>query len=253
MSTGKDFYKVLGVSKTATADEIKKAYRKLALKWHPDRVPPEKKDEAQTKFQEIGAAFDVLSDTEKRKVYDQVGEAGFNGSGEMPEGYADQFKSGGGGGGGAGPRFSGGMPGGMGGMPGGMGGMGGMPGGMGHSGRSNSLPRQMPSQAKEKAPPVVHNLAVSLEDLYTGTVKRMRITSKKVGADGQITPVSSDKEITVKSGWKDGTKITFEKEGDQLPGVIPADVVFTVHTKPHDRFTREGDNLHYEVRHFEVF
>lgn len=52
----------------------------------------------------------------------------------------------------------------------------------------------------------------------------------------------------MKAGWKDGTKITFEREGDELgPGAMAADVVFTIKTKPHDRFTREGDDLHYEV------
>ena len=90
---GKDYYKALGVAKGATADEIKKAYRKLALKWHPDRVEPAKKDEAQSKFQELGEAFEVLSEPEKRKVYDQVGEEGLQGgfsgdeSGGMPGGF----------------------------------------------------------------------------------------------------------------------------------------------------------------------
>lgn len=76
----------------------------------------------------------------------------------------------------------------------------------------------------------------------------MRITSKKVvDNSGRTAPVSVDKEITVKAGWKDGTKITFENEGDEGPGVTPADIVFTLHTKPHERFVREGDNLVYTV------
>jgi DnaJ family protein B protein 4 len=122
---GKDYYQILGVSKSASPAEIKKAYKKLALKWHPDRVPPEKKDEAQAKFQEIGQAFDTLNDPEKKRIYDQVGEEGLNGAGSMPEGFAEQFRGAGGGGGGS-------MPGGM---PGGAGGprfhfsSGGMPGG----------------------------------------------------------------------------------------------------------------------------
>jgi len=54
-----------------------------------------------------------------------------------------------------------------------------------------------------------------------------------------------DKDIPIKKGWKNGTKITFEREGDELPGVIPADIVFVLNTKPHPRFEREGDDLVY--------
>ncbi|GBG27527.1 DnaJ family protein [Hondaea fermentalgiana] len=137
-----DYYKVLGVSRDASDAEIKKAYRKLAIKHHPDKNP-DNREAAEEKFKAVANAYQVLSDKEKRKIYDQFGKAGLEGG--MP---------GGGGGGG----FSGGMPGGMGGMPGGMhfssaddifkdffgssdpfqaffsGGMGGMGGGMGGMG-----------------------------------------------------------------------------------------------------------------------
>lgn len=72
----KDYYGVLGVGKDASADEIKKAYRKLALKYHPDKNPEDKK--AEEKFKEITEAYAVLSDAEKRKQYDQFGETGFH-------------------------------------------------------------------------------------------------------------------------------------------------------------------------------
>ncbi|ALC17410.1 integrase [Desulfuromonas soudanensis] len=72
----KDYYAVLGVQKTAPADEIKKAYRKLALKFHPDKNPGDKK--AEEKFKEITEAYAVLSDAEKRRQYDQFGESGFH-------------------------------------------------------------------------------------------------------------------------------------------------------------------------------
>jgi DnaJ family protein B protein 4 len=122
----------------------------------------------------------------------------------------------------------------------------------GMQGRSTSLPRNMgrsSGQPATKPPPIQHNLNVTLEDLYTGCTKRMRITAKKYdAASGKVVSIATDKEIQVKAGWKDGTKITFEGEGDELgPGSIPADVVFVVKAKPHDRFTREGDDLHYEV------
>lgn len=78
MSTNtKDFYEILGVAKTATADEIKAAYRKLALKYHPDRNPGNK--EAEEKFKDAAAAYEVLSDADKRKRYDQFGHAGVEG------------------------------------------------------------------------------------------------------------------------------------------------------------------------------
>ena len=77
MAEKRDYYEVLGVSKTATADEIKSAYRKLAMKYHPDRNPGNK--EAEEKFKEAAEAYDVLHDAEKRQRYDQFGHAGMNG------------------------------------------------------------------------------------------------------------------------------------------------------------------------------
>src|SRR3989344_2513290 len=74
MSDQNDYYKILGVSKTASADEIKKAYRKLALEFHPDR---NKSKEADAKFKEGTKAYEVLSDPQKRQAYDQFGSAAF--------------------------------------------------------------------------------------------------------------------------------------------------------------------------------
>ncbi|KAK6511711.1 hypothetical protein TWF481_000617 [Arthrobotrys musiformis] len=109
---GKDYYSILGVPRTATEDDIKKAYKKLALKWHPDRNR-DNKEGSEKKFKEIGEAYEVLSDPQKRTIFDQVGEEGLKGGVPPPP-----------------PGGMGGMPGGMGGMPGGMpnmGGFGGMP------------------------------------------------------------------------------------------------------------------------------
>ena len=79
-SQQRDYYEVLGVARTATVEEIKAAYRKCALKWHPDRHP-EDKAEAEVKFRESTEAYSVLSDAEKRQVYDTYGHAGLSGAG----------------------------------------------------------------------------------------------------------------------------------------------------------------------------
>ncbi|MFA6005166.1 MAG: DnaJ C-terminal domain-containing protein [Patescibacteria group bacterium] len=85
MTTKRDYYEVLGVSKTASADEIKRAYRKLALEWHPDR---NKSANATEKFKEINEAFEMLHDEKKRQAYDQFGHAGV--SGQSPFGGGGQ-------------------------------------------------------------------------------------------------------------------------------------------------------------------
>ncbi len=94
MADKRDYYEVLGVSKNASDDEIKKAYRKLAVKYHPDKNPGDK--EAEAKFKEINEAHDVLSDKQKRARYDQFGHAGVGGAGGNPfAGGGNPFAGGG--------------------------------------------------------------------------------------------------------------------------------------------------------------
>jgi len=144
--------------------------------------------------------------------------------------------------------------GGMGGMGGGMdddgdmggfggGGRGGMPGMGGGRGRAH---QQQRSQAPPAPPPALErSLAVSLEDLYKGVTKRLKVTRKVSGTGGR----SSDKILTVdvKPGWKAGTKIRFPREGDEYPNGAIQDIVFTLEEKPHPTFTRRGDDLVVEV------
>ena len=84
MAAKRDYYEVLGVEKTATDDELKKAYRKLAKKYHPD-ANPDNKEEAEEKFKEVNEAYETLSNPQKRKMYDQFGaegpQGGFGGFG----------------------------------------------------------------------------------------------------------------------------------------------------------------------------
>uniref|UniRef100_F1L3M9 DnaJ subfamily B member 5 n=1 Tax=Ascaris suum TaxID=6253 RepID=F1L3M9_ASCSU len=90
---GKDYYKVLGIAKSASEDEIKKAYRKMALKYHPDK---NKEPGAEAKFKEVAEAYDVLSDPKKKEIYDKYGEDGLKAGGEGgpggPGGYHYEFQ-----------------------------------------------------------------------------------------------------------------------------------------------------------------
>ena len=265
---GKDYYSVLGVSRTATDDEIKKAYRKMALKYHPDK---NKSPGAEEKFKDVSQAYEVLSDKDKRAVFDKYGEEGLKaggGGGGGPSGFSahdgaqftfhdphetfkmffgdenpfGNFFSFSSGPGGSTRQYSTFHTGhdpmetdddpfgmGMGGMR--MGGMGGM----------------RPQKRQDK--PMEHNLMVALEDIQHGTTKKMKITKKVLNPDGQTTR-TEDKVLTIdiKPGWKAGTKITFPKEGDQGPNNIPADIIFIVKDKPHPVFKRDGSNINYKAR-----
>ncbi|MBI4706526.1 MAG: molecular chaperone DnaJ [Candidatus Omnitrophica bacterium] len=87
-STKRDYYEILGVKKSASLDEIRKAYREMALRFHPDRVPHEQKKEAEEKFKEVSEAYAILSDSQKRALYDQYGHSGI----DQKYAYEDIFK-----------------------------------------------------------------------------------------------------------------------------------------------------------------
>lgn len=101
---------------------------------------------------------------------------------------------------------------------------------------------------KQQDPPIEHDLYATLEEINKGCVKKMKISRRVIQADG--TPKKEDKyvSIAIKPGWKSGTKVTFQKEGDQTRGKIPADIVFLIRDKPHPLFKREGSDLRYTAR-----
>ncbi|KPJ00336.1 DnaJ protein-like 1 [Papilio xuthus] len=270
---GKDYYKMLGLTKGATDDEIKKAYRKLALKYHPDK---NKAPGAEERFKEVAEAYEVLSDKKKREIYDAHGEAGLKGGmggqngpgvgqsysytfhGDPRATFAQFFGSASpfqaffdlnGGGGGTTMFFDRDMDVDM--DPFANMGMGQTrSGGPGGAFRSHSFNFHGSPNRKEKPqdPPIEHDLYVSLEDIARGCVKKMKISRRVIQADG--TSKKEDKVLTihVKPGWKAGTKITFQKEGDQGRNKIPADIVFIIRDKPNPLFKREGSDIRYTAK-----
>ncbi|KAG1367933.1 dnaJ-like subfamily B member 13 [Cocos nucifera] len=255
---GVDYYKILQVDKNANDGDLKKAYRKLAMRWHPDKNPNNKK-EAEAKFKEISEAYEVLSDPQKRAIYDQYGEEGLKGQVPPPDAGGNSFFPVGGGDGPTvfrfNPRnaddifaeffgFS---------SPFGI-----MGGGMKKGGTrfSSSMfgddifgsafgggEGPMNSRQPQKAAPIQNTLPCSLEELYKGTTKKMKISREIADISGKTMPVEEILTMEIKPGWKKGTKITFPEKGNEEPNVIPADIVFVIDEKPHPVFTREGNDL----------
>ncbi|XP_057757594.1 uncharacterized protein LOC130976697 isoform X1 [Arachis stenosperma] len=248
---GVDYYKILDVDKNAKDDDLKKAYRKLAMKWHPDKNPNNKKD-AEAKFKQISEAYDILSDPQKRAVYDQYGEEGLKGQVPPPGGGSDsssanfQFN----------PRSADDIFSEFFGFSSSFGGMGDMGGRAGASSFSrggmfgDDIFSQFRSGAGEgsahmprKSAPIEIILQCSLEDLYKGTSKKMKISRDVIDANGRPTKVEEILTIEIKPGWKKGTKITFPAKGNEQRGHIPADLVFIIDEKPHSVFKRDGNDL----------
>ncbi|XP_044471135.1 dnaJ homolog subfamily B member 1-like [Mangifera indica] len=249
---GMDYYNILKVNKNATDDDLKKAYRKLAMKWHPDKNRDNKK-EAEAKFKQISEAYEVLSDPQKRVTYDQYGEEGLknvppsgnggfpfgNGSGSGSKGFnprnaedifAEFFGSSpfefGAAGGGRSTRFH---------SDGG--------GVFGGFGNENIFRSYNEGTAPRKPPPVESKLPCTLEELYSGSTRKMKISRTVVDANGHQTQESEIVTIDVKPGWKKGTKITFPDKGNEQPGQLPADLVFVIDEKPHNLYRRDSNDL----------
>ena len=154
----KEFYNILGVSENANEKEIKKAYRKLAVKWHPDKNP-DNKEVAEEKFKKISNAYAILSDEEKRKIYDKYGEKGLEqmggGGGASPFDIFERFFGGGGGGHGGGFPFMG------------------FQGGFHNRFRKGTL----------KSPDVKREFIISLEKMYLGKTLKLKINRRVICLD----------------------------------------------------------------------
>ncbi len=228
----KDYYSILGVPKGADEAEVKKAYRKLAKQHHPDRNPGDKAAEA--KFKEISEAYEVLSDPEKRKLYEQFGSqwqgyqragaSGHPGAGGSPFGqnispedferiFGQGFRGGGGratsGGAGQFSDFFETL------FGGGMGGRG------GRTGFGGGMPQQVPSQQLD--------VEITLEEAFQGTTRQLS------RADGP--PLTAK----IPKGVKTGSKV-------KLSGAVNGqDVYLVITVLPHGRYERDGDDLRLKV------
>lgn len=260
-------YDILGVSPSASETELKKSYRKLAKEYHPDKNP-----DAGDKFKEISFAYEVLTNPEKKELYDRYGEQGLREGGGGGPGMDDIFSH----------IFGGGLFGFMGGQ------------GRGRNG------------GRRRGDDMIHPLKVSLEDVYNGKTTKLQLSKNvlcaacngqggKAGAvqkcvacrgrgmrimirqlaPGMVQQMQSvctdcngegevinekDRcrkceghkvcketkllEVHVDKGMRHGQKITFSGEADQAPGVEPGDIVLVLQEKEHEEFRRDGSDLH---------
>ena len=232
-----DLYQILGVSRNASKDEIKKAHRKLALKYHPDKNPGK---DAQDRFKRIQEAFDVLSDDEKRAAYDRYGAdfekirgGGFHG---QPQGFdgldLEQIFGGGGGGSGRGGGRQGGFN-----FEGG--GFGDffeqiLSGQAAAGGSRTRGPRGRP-QAPQKGDNLRHELELPLELAVRGGKTEFYINDEKLA-------------VTIPAGVAEGAKMRLRNQGAPSPnGGERGDLILIITSSPHPHFRRNGQNLELEL------
>jgi len=257
-ASGRDYYAALGLARSADSAQIKRAYRKLALKYHPDKNPND--ESAKAKFTDISAAYEVLSDEEKRKIYDRYGEDGVkqheaqraNGGGSRPNDIFSQFFGGG---------------------------FGGFGGGFGFGGEAEP--------ETPKAPTVRVDLTITMAEAYLGMTTqvkreklvtkaakgtrkcncRARLVTRQVGPgmyqqyqeeqceecpNVKLMREGVDLTVEVDAGAPDGHEVLFFEEGDAMIDGDPGDLVFVVRTAYDsvNKITRVGNSdLHmtYEI------
>lgn len=234
----KDYYKLLGVERTAKTEDISKAYKKLARQYHPDLNPGDK--QAEEKFKEINEAHEVLKDAEKRRLYDQLGpnwqhgqqfqgEPGFenvhftfNGKNFDGSGFSDFFET----------LFGGARGAQFGGQAGPFGGQSGSRTQFGPDpfGGFSSRPR--------RGRDVEAELPLTLEEVQKGG-------SRTVSLQGPQGPKTL--EVNVPAGIREGAKLRLAGQGDPAPGGTPGDLFLRVRYLPHATFRVDGENLQCDV------
>ena len=266
-----DYYDILGISKGASAAEIKKAYRKMAIKYHPDKNPGD--SEAENKFKKAAEAYEVLGNEEKRAKYDRFGHqafegGGFGGGGGMNmDDIFSQF----------GDIFGGGFG-------GGFSGFGGFGGGGQRRAKGSNLRIRVSLTLEEIANGVEKKIKVKRKVQASGTTYKTcstcngtgqvtRVTNTILGrmqtaspcttcgGSGQMIdqkPADADAQglkvqeetvsIKIPAGVEDGMQLKVSGKGNESPGNgIPGDLLVAIEEKAHESLQREGDNLHYDL------
>jgi curved DNA-binding protein len=216
----KDYYKVLGVKRNASESEIKRAYRKLALKLHPDKNPGDKN--AENRFKEINEAYEVLGDPEKRAKYDRLGASykDWERMGERPGNFDWSQWTGGG-------------------APGGVrvevGDLGDLFGGF--SDFFNAIFGDAPGQSqgfsgarRGRGRDIEQQVNISLAEAYSGTTRTFRRDGRNL-------------EVTIPPGAETGTKVRFSQQGE-AGSQQAGNLYLVVHVETDPRFKRRGDDLH---------
>lgn len=223
----KDYYKILGVERSASEQEIKKSYRKLAMKYHPDKNPGDK--QAEDKFKDINEAYQVLSDTEKRSRYDQLGDSYFRyqQNGGAPNGFNwDQWNAAGRQAGGA-RRVN-------------VDDLGGMFGGgfsdffrmiFGEMGGDIDQVRRGPSRSATPQP-VEQPVSITFMESFSGTTRTVQIGNKRL-------------EVKIPRGAKSGTRIRVP--GGVASPAMASDLYLVVDVIPDKRYERKESDLHTDV------
>ncbi|MBD1259225.1 molecular chaperone DnaJ [Maribacter polysiphoniae] len=267
-----DYYDILGISKNATAAEIKKAYRKKALEYHPDKNPGDSK--AEELFKKSAEAYEVLSNPDKKARYDQYGHAAFEGAGGFGGGgmnMDDIFSQ-------FGDIFGGAFGGGFGGFSG-FGGGGGQRRVKGSNLRirvkltleevANGVEKKVKVKRKMQVPGVTyktcstcggHGQVTKITNTILGRMQTA-VPCSTCGGSGQIIdkrPADADAQglkikeetvsIKIPAGVEDGMQLKVPGKGNEAPGNgIPGDLLVAIEAQDHETLKREGDNLHYDL------
>jgi curved DNA-binding protein len=220
----KDYYEIMGVARDASPDDIKRAYRRLARKYHPD-VSKEKN--AEERFKEIGEAYEVLRDAEKRAAYDQLGKRPAGEEFRPPPDWQFDFGTergaGAGAGGGVHSDFFEQLFGGLGGLRGARG------------GRTGFRSRGFDTTAR---------VEVTLDEAFHGTTRTLSLQRMERDKDGRAKPRAQQLNVRIPAGVTDGQQIRVSAQGEPgVGGEAPGDLFLEMHIVPHRWFRLEGRDV----------